>query len=41
MVKVKFPSDTSVIGKKLSVKCTITKDTEFIKSEILELELTE
>lgn len=41
MMKVKFPNDTSVIGRKLSVKCTITKDTEFIESEIFELELTE
>lgn len=40
-MKVKFPNDTSTIGKKLSIKCTITKDTEIIESEPLELELVE
>lgn len=39
--KVKFPSDTSVIGKILSVKCKIVKDNLPIESEILQLELTE
>ena len=39
--KVKFPSDTSAIGKILSVKCEIVKDNLPIKSEILPLELTE
>lgn len=39
--KVKFPNDTSVIGKILSIKCEITKDTLPIESEILPLELTE
>lgn len=39
--KVKFPSDTSVIGKILSVKCEIVKDNLPIESEILSLELTE
>lgn len=39
--KVKFPNDTSVIGKILSVKCEITKDNFPIESEILPLELTE
>ena len=39
--KVKFPSDTSVIGKILSVKCEIVKDDLTIESEILSLELTE
>ena len=39
--KVKFPNDTSVIGKILSVKCEIVKDNLPIKSEILQLELTE
>ena len=39
--KVKFPSDTSVIGKILSVKCEIVKDNLPIESEILPLELTE
>lgn len=39
--KVKFPNDTSVIGKILSVKCEIVKDDLPIKSEILSLELTE
>lgn len=39
--KVKFPSDTSTIGKILSVKCEIIKDNLSIESEILPLELTE
>lgn len=39
--KVKFPSDTSVIGKILSVKCEIVKDNLPIESEILSLELIE
>ena len=39
--KVKFPSDTSTIGKILSVKCEIVKDNLPIESEILPLELTE
>lgn len=39
--KVKFPSDTSVIGKILSVKCEIVKDNLPIESEILPLELIE
>lgn len=39
--KVKFPNDTSVIGKILYVKCEIVKDNLSIKSEILSLELTE
>lgn len=39
--KVKFPNDTSVIGKILSVKCEIVKDNLSIESEILSLELTE
>lgn len=39
--KVKFPNDTSVIGKMLSVKCEIVKDNLPIESEILPLELTE
>lgn len=39
--KVKFPSDSSVIGKILSVKCEITNDDLSIESEILPLELTE
>ena len=39
--KVKFPNDTSVIGKILSVKCEIVKDNLPIESEILPLELTE
>ena len=39
--KVKFPNETSVIGKILSVKCEIVKDNLPIKSEILQLELTE
>lgn len=39
--KVKFPNDTSVIGKILSVKCEIVKYNLPIESEILQLELTE
>ena len=39
--KVKFPNDTSTIGKILSIKCEIVKDDLPIKSEILSLELTE
>ena len=39
--KVKFPNDTSTIGKILSVKCEIVKDNLLIESEILPLELTE
>lgn len=39
--KVKFPNDTSTIGKILSVKCEIIKNNLPIKSEILPLELTE
>lgn len=39
--KVKFPNDTSVIGKILSVKCEIVKDNLPIESEILLLELIE
>lgn len=39
--KAKFPSDTSTIGKILSVKCKIIKDNLLIESEILRLELTE
>ena len=39
--KVKFPNDTSVIGKILSIKCEVVKDNLPIESEILPLELTE
>lgn len=39
--KVKFPNDSSVIGKILSVKCDVIKDNLTIESEILSLELTE
>lgn len=39
--KVKFPSNTSVIGKIMFVKCEIVKDNLPIESEILPLELTE
>ena len=37
--KVKFPNDTSVIGKILSIKCVVTRDAEIIESETLQLEL--
>ena len=36
--KVKFPNNDSVLGKILSVKCTITQGTEKIESESLFLE---
>lgn len=39
--KLKFPNDTSVIGKILSVKCTIGKDDTTIESETISLELVE
>lgn len=39
--KVKFPSNTSVIGKILSVMCEVVKENLPIESEILLLELTE
>ena len=39
--KVKFPNDTSTIGKILSIKCEIIKNNLPIESEILPLELTE
>lgn len=39
--KVKFPNDSSTIGKILSVKCEIVKDNLPVESEILPLELTE
>ena len=39
--KVKFPNNTSAIGKILSVKCEIIKDNLPIESEILPLELIE
>ena len=39
--KVKFPNDTSVIGKILSVKCTIEKGGAIIESENLALELAD
>lgn len=38
--KVRFPNDSSVICKILSVKCKIVKDDLSIESEILPLELT-
>lgn len=41
MMKVKFPRDTSIIGKILAVKCKVIKDNLPIKSEILQLELVE
>ena len=39
--KLKFPNNTSVIGKILTVKCAIEKDDTTIKSEIISLELIE
>lgn len=40
-MKVKFPNDTSVIGKILSINCNITENNEVIKSETLQLELVD
>ena len=39
--KLKFPSDSSTIGKILSVKCTTGKDDVTIESEAISLELVE
>ena len=39
--KLKFPSNTAVIGKILTVKCTIGKDDATIESEAISLELVE
>jgi hypothetical protein len=39
--KLKFPNDTSTIGKILTVKCTIGKDDTTIESETISLELVE
>ena len=39
--KAKFPNDTSVIGKILSIKCEIVKDDLSIESETLTLELSD
>lgn len=39
--KLKFPNDAAVIGKILTVKCTIEKDDATIESESISLELTE
>lgn len=39
--KLKFPSDTSTIGKILTVKCTIEKDNTTIESETISFELIE
>lgn len=39
--KLKFPNDTSTIGKILTVKCTIGKDDKTIESETILLELVE
>ena len=39
--KLKFPSDVTVIGKILTVKCTIDKDDATIESETISLELVE
>lgn len=39
--KVKFPSETSAIGKILTVKCTIEKDNTTIESETISFELIE
>lgn len=36
--KLKFPNNNSVIGKILTVKCTVEKDNETIESETISLE---
>ena len=41
LMKIKFPSDSSVIGKILFVECTIIKDALSLESEILQLEIIE
>ena len=40
-IKIKFPNDSSVIGKILSIKCTITKDNLPIESEVMQFNLIE
>lgn len=40
-MKVKFPSDSSVLSKILSIKCVITRDAKTIETEVLKLELIE
>lgn len=37
--KVKFPNDTSVIGKTLTIKCIVTKNVVVIESDSIQLEL--
>ena len=39
--KLKFPSDGSIIGQILSIKCEIVKNDLIIESEVLPLELVE
>ena len=38
--KLKFPNDTSVIGKIMNVECVVTKDDTTIESETISLEIT-
>lgn len=40
-MKVKFPSNSSVLNKILSIKCVITIDDKSVESEVLQLELIE
>lgn len=40
-MKVKFPSDSSVLNRILSIKCVITIDDKSVESEVLQLELIE
>lgn len=41
LMKIKIPADTSLIGKIISIKCSIQLDTDAIESEVLQLELIE
>ena len=40
-IKLKFPPDSSMLGKKIQVECVVEKDDKVIKAKILELQLIE
>ena len=40
-IKLKFPLDSSMLGKKIQVECAVEKDNKVIKAKILELQLIE
>lgn len=40
-IKLKFPPDSSMLGKKIQVECAVEKDDKVIKAKILELQLIE